>query len=808
MKRWMWLGLALTQVGVGQGPVVSPRGVVNAFTRQPAPSLVAPGGLLLIEGLNLGPAEEQRAEGAPWPTELGGVEVAINNRRAGIGWVSPAQVLVQVPGDVAAQLAQVVVRRGGQQSRPAFVRVAPRAPSVATVNGEGWGEAGKREGSEWKGRVSGVSPDAPLTVWVGGLIAEGRVEATEGKPGEYTVTVALPERAREGDVVTLDNGGAIGNRVMLGQGRAQMLAVGLPAEARQQARTLRDADLRGEYVVLSGTPGDGGCYPSWLADVSRGSVRRLEECLIAAQPNAPSPVVGIPESGVVAAMVGPASGNPQAGLSNRVLLFQPWKESPRMVELPAAISGLTGTGQGELAGLAPGTPPRAMLVNGVTGEVREAPAAPVAAGGGGTQPVGGLPVVDLGDGFNQPLSTAVGVGAGQVAVIVGDHAEQPTKARLGLLNNRGEVTGWQDFPTGWIPLLGPLPATRLPGAPAPLRAALYWDAPSRTLYVLGRRGEGGAHGVLRFVGPEFTDPRASALPEGWFAATCISQVRVFTLELARRIAFFGAGRSEDQLQQPCLAQGFLTVELDSGQVRAVAFPGQGQANVQAAADVNDYLYAANVDAVNRQLSDTLYVLDGATGSTFRMDLPAGMTSFAGPQPVGQLSGVVATAMAGRTVGDGGLVFFDLSSEQTRTFPVPEGFESTTLVGVFANTRKLVARGLRTGAVGSQYLIYDMVTGDVETVANPEGVAFVGQLPAAGGGTTPPGAPGGGPGGTPGGGTPGGGAPGGGAPGGGIPAPAPQAAAVMQIVNVKANTVTAVGFGENRQPAALVVLRVP
>jgi hypothetical protein len=31
---------------------------------------------------------------------------------------------------------------------------------------------------------------------------------------------------------------------------------------------------------------------------------------------------------------------------------------------------------------------------------------------------------------------------------------------------------------------------------------------------------------------------------------------------------------------------------------------------------------------------------------------------------------------------------------------------------------------------------------------------------------------------------------------------------MQIVNVKANTVTAVGFGENRQPAALVVLRVP
>src|SRR5687767_3244292 len=100
-------------------PVVSPRGVVNTMTQQPAPTSVAPGGLLTITGLNLGPAQGAKAEPGSWPTTLGGVEVMINARRAPIGSVEPGRIVVQVPWEVPQGIAQLVVRRGETTSTPA-----------------------------------------------------------------------------------------------------------------------------------------------------------------------------------------------------------------------------------------------------------------------------------------------------------------------------------------------------------------------------------------------------------------------------------------------------------------------------------------------------------------------------------------------------------------------------------------------------------------------------------------------------------------------------------------------------------------
>ncbi|MGB9605943.1 MAG: hypothetical protein ACPL88_08710, partial [Bryobacteraceae bacterium] len=84
-------------------PVVNPRGVLNAVSLRPAPSAVAPGSILRIEGFNLGPADGVRAEGTPLPVRLGDppIEVLINGKPAPIFSARPDRILVQVPWDTA-----------------------------------------------------------------------------------------------------------------------------------------------------------------------------------------------------------------------------------------------------------------------------------------------------------------------------------------------------------------------------------------------------------------------------------------------------------------------------------------------------------------------------------------------------------------------------------------------------------------------------------------------------------------------------------------------------------------------------------
>ncbi|MBK7929888.1 MAG: hypothetical protein IPJ98_21160 [Bryobacterales bacterium] len=104
-------------------------------------------------------------------------------------------------------------------------------------------------------------------------------------------------------------------------------------------------------------------------------------------------------------------------------------------------------------------------------------------------------------------------------------------------------------------------------------------------------------------------------------------------------------------------------------------------------------------------------------------------------------------------GSAGIVVFNLLNEQSFLLPTPEGFASVQFTTVVQGSRKIVARGTKTGATGTEYLIYDLETRDLAMVPNPEGVAFVGAAPTAVAG-----------GGAPGGGVPGGGQPGGGQPG--------------------------------------------
>ncbi|MBK5294851.1 MAG: hypothetical protein JJE04_24635 [Acidobacteriia bacterium] len=827
--RVMLALLALAASALAQAPVVFPRTVQNPLTLEPAPSRVTPGGLLVLRGINLGPAEEVMASGMPLPTKLAdpAVEVLINNRAVPLFSVGPGRIQVQVPWQTAQGLATIVVRRGELTSRPTSVRIVNALPGLRSKNGLGFGEAAATtDGNSLKLSVTGLGPTDPqipsgepgpaeprnpARAFVGGLPAATNATLSPDRVGEYDVTVEIPADARPGDRLSILAGNAApGNRLSLGRADgAEMQWLPLPEDAGG-IRVLRVADLRGNFVIASEARADDGCYPSWMFDLSKRQSSRIEPCLISPQPNAPSPMTLVNESGTLASFIGPATGDAQAGISSRVALFSSSWQEPVTVELPAAASNLAPQ-NGNVIAIVPSTPPTAYSIDAQTGEISEA--LTVGAGGGAAIPAGALIAnYDLGDGIKEPLSPPMNLGPGRLAVVVGDDVNKPAKAKLALLNQSGELTDTRDFPEGWLPLIPPVapPATPGPGGgpgggvppgpgggvppgpgggvpPAPggagpagqqarFRLPINWDPTTRTIFVLSSNSDGSAHSFTAFTGPEL-QPTTITLPSGWFVANCQPRIALFNLELSRRIALLGSSTAETEVKAACLSQAFLLLDIASQQITAVPLPGQGQINAASpAGDVNDYLFGTSSDGGNRNLADTLFVLDSVAGSAFRLNLPSGVTQFSGLQPIPELSALLAAATT-RAEGDGGLVYFDLENETSRVLPIPEGFVSLNVVAVFDETRKVVARGNKAGGAGSQYLIYDLLNGDLLMPDNPSGVAHVGQLPALPG-------PGGGQGGQ------------------------PQAPAQYQVVSAKSGFVTAVGFGEDRQPKGLLSLRVP
>jgi len=183
------------------------------------------------------------------------------------------------------------------------------------------------------------------------------------------------------------------------------------------------------------------------------------------------------------------------------------------------------------------------------------------------------------------------------------------------------------------------------------------------------------------------------------------------------------------------------------------------------------VYGSNTDPRTRT-SDTLYVLDGVTDSTFRFDLPPSVSSFAGISEV-PVTGALLALAVNKTAGDAGIILFDLEGASTKLLPTPEGFASVQLVSIFTTTRKIVAKGTKTGNTGSQFLVYDLLSGDLTIVPNPSGAVFVGTVPQ----TAP---------------TPG----------------QPQQAVVnLQRANAKSDTIQAVTFGADRKPTGMMIIQV-
>jgi len=99
----------------GSGVYLSPVGVVNAASSAPFTAFISPGEFLTLYGSGLAPTTT--SSGVPFPNNLAGVQVMINDVAAPIYYVSPTQISVVVPYIInPLSVAQIQVINNGSNS--------------------------------------------------------------------------------------------------------------------------------------------------------------------------------------------------------------------------------------------------------------------------------------------------------------------------------------------------------------------------------------------------------------------------------------------------------------------------------------------------------------------------------------------------------------------------------------------------------------------------------------------------------------------------------------------------------------------
>jgi uncharacterized protein (TIGR03437 family) len=780
-------------------PVISARGVTNFFTQDPAPGVVAQGALVQIAGLNLGPADGATATAPPWPTRLGGTQVVIGGKAAPLYSVSPGTIVAQVPFDANVGLVDVIVRRNGDSSQPAKVTVAALAPSIRTVKDLGFGAAwGSSDAGSISTSATGLGPtdakiaagdvgpaDTPavpkaeISAFVGGLPAKVSATASTKRPGEFDLAISVPPGAKPGDLITLLANRQRANLTVFQPATApEVLYLPLPDKAPVIAN-LTDTDVNGRFLLATTARGTDGCSAAIAADFVRSAISLASDCVTSAAAAA-LPAVVAPNSGTVAALVGPPAGDAQTGISSTVKIFRPAAD-PLTVTLPAAASTLTATAAGLVAAI-PGTPPQIVVIDPTTGETQTPTAGNPTPGG--AAPGAAALTVNI-NGLKNIYANA-NVGQNRTAVIVGDDPLKPTKALFAIVNAAGDVLSTKDFPTGWLPLLNAVAPTRqaAPGTPtpavAPPRAPFSFDAATRQFFLLARAADASKDAFLAFS-TATADTKVAAFPDGWFAASCTSDIRLLPLYLAGQLALAAARTPAPGYLASCPGNGFAILDFSEDTVTAVPLPDQGgllrvpstRADTSLA-QMNNYVFGARLDTTRTTTSDAVYVLDGVNASTVLLAMPAGLNGFTDTtlQQIPQLNALLAQTVD-KVAGDEGLILFNLDLQTVQNLPVPDGF--TTVTALEDNgavcclaTRRLLARAQKAG--GAALVIYDLLTNELAVAPNPDGVTSFG----------PP-------------------------PGGGVNAAANAARVISS--NARANTAYAVAYNGTRQ-VGIIVVRIP
>jgi uncharacterized protein (TIGR03437 family) len=130
----------------GPGVYLNPIGVVNSADYQPITASLAPGELINLYGTGLSSGSAGIQGGHPFPTELGGVSVSIDDLPCPIYYVTPTQLSVIVPYEVASNktgLANIQVTNNGAQSNVVQMYLTDSSPGAfsQTENGIGYAAA-------------------------------------------------------------------------------------------------------------------------------------------------------------------------------------------------------------------------------------------------------------------------------------------------------------------------------------------------------------------------------------------------------------------------------------------------------------------------------------------------------------------------------------------------------------------------------------------------------------------------------------------------------------------------------------------
>jgi uncharacterized protein (TIGR03437 family) len=149
--------------------------VVNASSNSPA---IAPNTWVTIYGSGLSSPGDSRSWqtsdfiGGQMPAALDGVSVTMNGENAYVSYISPTQVNILTPPDLAAGLAQVEVTANGQTSVPFPIQAQTCSPAFAAFNGGSYVAA---QHADW-------SIIGPATLYPG--------LSTPAQPGEEVVLYA------------------------------------------------------------------------------------------------------------------------------------------------------------------------------------------------------------------------------------------------------------------------------------------------------------------------------------------------------------------------------------------------------------------------------------------------------------------------------------------------------------------------------------------------------------------------------------------------------------------------------------------
>jgi hypothetical protein len=122
----------------GAGVFLHPYGAVNAASFAPTGNPIAPGEFVTLFGSGLAP-RTQTAAALPFPLNLEGVEVLVNDRPSPVYLVSATQISFLVPQASTPGTATIVVNNGGTRSNAIPVRVAATSPGICSMAQSGFG---------------------------------------------------------------------------------------------------------------------------------------------------------------------------------------------------------------------------------------------------------------------------------------------------------------------------------------------------------------------------------------------------------------------------------------------------------------------------------------------------------------------------------------------------------------------------------------------------------------------------------------------------------------------------------------------